>query len=103
MIPRPMKAMFVMSMSPKKLAAALEREPAEAFVGGGGRLVLEPDQAGVAVCLEGGQLLVERQGAGSGLAPAGRVGDLYVRDPRGVLGDHPLDVVPVDRKVVEVS
>ena len=33
-------------MSPKKLAAALEREPAEAFVGGGGRLVFEPDQAG---------------------------------------------------------
>jgi hypothetical protein len=59
---------------------ALAREPGEAVHRGHGRLVLQPDPAGVAGLLEPGQVAVEVELAGARLAAAGGVGDLDVRD-----------------------
>ena len=92
-----MKAMFVMR------SISLVLDPAEAVGGGGGGLVLEADPAAVAGRLEIGELPQQRQRPGAGLVAARGVGDLHMADPVGVVGDDLVDVVAVDREVVEVG
>src|SRR5690625_861585 len=108
MMPRPMKAMVLMSRLFRRSGpggsarrALLAREPGEG-VGVGG-LVLQADRAGVAA---GPQVLdpaPDRQLAAAGGAPAGGGGDLDVRDAVPVGGHLGVDIGPVDGEVVDVE
>src|SRR5690606_1115061 len=108
MMPRPMKAMVLMSRLFRRSGpggsarrALRAREPGEG-VGVGG-LVLQADRAGVAA---GAQVLdpaPDRQLTAAGGAPAGGVGDLDVGDAVAVGGHLGLDVGAVDGEVVDVE
>ena len=84
-------------------AARSPGEPGQARLGRPGRLVLQADPAAVAAAGQGGQVAVEVELAAARLAPAGRVGDLHVRDEVGVRGDRRVDVVAVAGQVVQVA
>src|SRR5690625_3872142 len=113
MMPRPMKAMVLMTLpfrgggvgsvggAGSASRALLAREPGER-VGVGG-LVLQTDRAGVAGAAQVLDPPLDRELAAAGGAAAGGVGDLHVGDPLGIGGEVGVDVGAVDRQVVDVE
>src|SRR5215218_4396876 len=106
MMPRPMKATVVMRDPPCRGGGRSDggtAQPAEAVGGRAAGHVLQPDPAVVTGVREPAEVPVEVELPGARFVPAGRVGDLHVRDPRAVRGDHPVEVLTVDGQVVQVA
>jgi hypothetical protein len=83
--------------------AAGARPPAEAVRARTRRDVLKADPAAVACLLQRCQVPVEVEAARAGFVPPRRVGDLHVPGTGGIAGDRDVQVVAVDRQVVEVG
>src|SRR5215207_1821526 len=83
--------------------SAFPRQPIQAVRAWPRRLVLEGDMTGVAALLDAGQVVVEIQGPGAGLATARVISDLDMGDAVRVRVQRAFDVVAVVGQVEKVT
>src|SRR5699024_11562664 len=87
---------FLGSRSPRERSVAqfavFRLDPAERLCGCGRWLVLQTDPSAVARGSEITEVALQWQCTGTGLVPAGVVGNLHVGDASRVAGNDPVDV-----------